>query len=99
LLRDEDKEIMNSFEFVDLYKHSQIKPIFPFYNMFVTITVKSAIQSGLRTQHLIKTKLKKVFNEEMQIEDDFQKKSRNTKIKFSLENKVCIKAFIFNISL
>lgn len=88
LLRDEEKEINNSFEFASLYKQSLIKPKYPFYNMFIDLTIKSAFKSGLKVDYFVKTQLKKVLNDELHEEDEFQKDFRNSRIKFSPENKV-----------
>lgn len=88
LLRDDENEIKNAFEFASLYKQSGIKHEIAFYNLFIDLNFKSAIKSALKTEHFIKTQLKKVFNEEIHLEDIFQKQFRKTKIKFSPENKV-----------
>jgi len=90
LLRDEYKEIRNSFEFAGLYKQLEIKPRITFYNLFVNLVVKFAIKLGYRTKHFIKTQLKNVFNEEKNLEDNFQRHFKSTKIKISHEDKVIL---------
>ncbi len=94
LLRDDEKEIKTCFEFANLHKQSGINPKFLIYNFFLNLTKKAVNTSSFIVQHLIKSQLKKVFNEEINIEDNFQRQFRNTRIKFLQEKRVLI-SFLF----